>query len=154
MAGFAGLYALGLEERFLSIEITESLLLNANKEVKDRLLHFRDAGIQVAIDDFGIGYSALSYLKRFDIDYLKIDQSFVKNMETEQNDRVLSEAIVVMAHKLGMQVIAEGVETEAQRRLLLDMGCDSGQGYLFSRPLPAKEFKVLILNAPGKTLRP
>lgn len=125
----------------LSIEITEGLLLNARKDITDKLLLFRDAGIQVAIDDFGTGYSALSYLKRFDIDYLKIDQSFIRNLENEQNDRVLSEAIVIMAHKLGLKVIAEGVETEAQRQLLADIGCDSAQGYLFSPPVPVDEFE-------------
>lgn len=140
----AYLRTLGLHESHLSIEITEGLLLNASNEVKDRLLQFRDAGIEVAIDDFGVGYSALSYLKRFDIDYLKIDQSFIRNLETEQNDLVLSEAIVIMAHKLGLGVIAEGVETEAQRRLLKQIGCDNGQGYLFSRPLPASEFEKFL----------
>lgn len=138
------LKAVGLNERYVSIEITEGLLLNASKEVKDKLMQFRDAGIQLAIDDFGVGYSALSYLRRFDIDYLKIDQSFVRNLETIQNDLVLSEAIVVMAHKLGLKVTAEGVETEAQRRLLVDIGCDHGQGFLFSPPLPAREFETYL----------
>jgi len=143
----AYLRALGLEENHLSVEITEGLLLNASNDVKDKLLQFRDAGIQVAIDDFGVGYSALSYLKRFDIDYLKIDQSFIRNLETDPNDLVLSEAIVIMAHKLGLKVIAEGVETEAQRRLLVEIGCDHGQGFLFSRPLPAKEFEGFLTRS-------
>lgn len=140
----AYLQTIELEEKYLSIEITEGLLLNASDDVKDKLLRFRDAGIQVAIDDFGVGYSALSYLKRFDIDYLKIDQSFIQNLDTDQNDLVLSEAIVMMAHRLGLTVIAEGVETEAQRRLLLKIGCDFGQGYLFSKPLPASEFEGFL----------
>ncbi len=138
------LKTLGLDEKYLVVEITEGLLLNATQQVKDKLLLFRDAGIEIAIDDFGVGYSALSYLKRFDIDYLKIDQSFVRNLETDQNDMVLSEAIVIMAHKLGLKVTAEGVETEAQRRLLQDIGCDHGQGYLFSRPLPAGKFEEYL----------
>lgn len=138
------LCALGVAESHLSIEITEGLLLNAHPEVTDKLLGFRDAGIQVAIDDFGTGYSALSYLKHFDIDYLKIDQSFIRNLETEPNDLALSEAIVIMAHKLGLKVIAEGVETEGQCRLLMDIGCDYGQGYLFSKPLPAADFERLL----------
>lgn len=142
----AYLQTLGLETKHLSIEITEGLLLNASNNVKNKLLQFRDAGMQVAIDDFGVGYSALSYLRRFDIDYLKIDQSFIQNLDTEQNDLALSEAIVIMAHKLGLKVIAEGVETEAQRRLLLEIGCDYGQGYLFSRPLPAAAFEELLVN--------
>jgi len=143
----AHLKTLGLDEKYLSIEITEGLLLNASKDVKDKLLQFRDAGIQVAIDDFGVGYSALSYLKRFDIDFLKIDQSFIRNLETDQNDLALSEAIVIMAHKLGLKVTAEGVETDVQRRLLLDIGCDNGQGYLFARPLPSTEFEAFLVNA-------
>lgn len=141
------LKTLELDEKRLSVEITEGLLLNASKGVTDKLLQFRDAGIQVAIDDFGVGYSALSYLRRFDIDYLKIDQSFVRNLETEQNDLVLSEAIVIMAHKLGLKVIAEGVETEGQRCLLLEIGCDHGQGYLFSRPLPVADFEDFLTKA-------
>jgi len=144
------LKTMGLDERHISIEITEGLLLNASTEVEDKLLQFRDAGIQVAIDDFGVGYSALSYLRRFDIDYLKIDQSFVRNLETSQNDLVLSEAIVGMAHKLGLKVTAEGVETENQRRLLLDIGCDHGQGFLFSRPLPAREFETYLRKQNGR----
>jgi len=79
-------------------------------------------------------------LKKFDIDYLKIDQSFTRNIDTDENDHTLCEAIIVMAHKLGMKVIAEGVETEAQRQVLLDAGCDYGQGYLFSKPVNASEF--------------
>ena len=133
-------------EGCISIEITEGLLLDALPVVIDKLLAFRDAGIQVAIDDFGTGYSALSYLKRFDIDYLKIDQSFIRNLERDSNDLVLSEAIVIMAHKLGLKVVAEGVETEAQRRLLIGIGCDYGQGYLFSKPLPAAEFEQFLLG--------
>src|SRR5690554_1537324 len=144
------LKTLELDAKHLSIEITEGLLLNASDDVKDKLLQFRDAGIQVAIDDFGVGYSALSYLKRFDIDYLKIDQSFIQNLETDQNDLMLSEAIVIMAQRLGLNVIAEGVETQAQRQLLLEIGCDYGQEYLFSRPLPVAEFEAFIME----TLKP
>ncbi len=96
-------------------EITEGLLLDGHSGIADTLLRFRDAGIQVAIDDFGTGYSALSYLKKFDIDYLKIDKSFVDQLATERSDAALCEAIIVMAHKLGLKVIAEGIETEQQR---------------------------------------
>jgi EAL domain-containing protein (putative c-di-GMP-specific phosphodiesterase class I) len=128
----------------IAIEITEGLLMDAESKVKDKLLSFRDAGIQVSIDDFGTGYSALSYLKKFDIDYLKIDQSFTKNLAPDSQDLALCEAIVVMAHKLGIKVIAEGVETEQQHDLLIKMGCDYGQGYLFSRPIPAVEFEKIL----------
>ena len=111
-----------------------------------QLLSFRDAGIQVSLDDFGTGYSSLAYLKKFHIDYLKIDKSFVGNLTPDSSDKVLCEAIIVMAHKLGMKVIAEGIETEQQRQLLTESGCDYGQGYLFSKPLPAAAIEQLLLQ--------
>jgi len=129
------------------IEITESLLLNAASGVTDKLLKFRDSGIQVAIDDFGTGYSSLSYLKKFDIDFLKIDKSFVDNLEVGINDIALCEAIIVMAHKLGLKVIAEGVETKIQCKILSDAGCDYAQGHLFSVALPPEEFEALLRAA-------
>jgi diguanylate cyclase (GGDEF)-like protein/PAS domain S-box-containing protein len=138
------LEGLGLPGSSISIEITEGLLLHASSSVNNRLLEYRDAGIQVAIDDFGTGYSSMAYLKKFDIDYLKIDQSFVRDMETDSGNRTIAESIVVMAHKLGLKVIAEGIETEAQRRLLTEAGCDYGQGYLFAEALPVREFEHLL----------
>jgi len=135
---------LGLPGSSLVIEITEGLLLDASEHVTARLLEFRDEGIQVSLDDFGTGYSSLSYLKKFDIDYLKIDKSFVANLSAGSDDLVLCEAIIVMAHKLGIKVVAEGVETEIQRDLLLAAGCDFGQGYFFSRPINAEDFERLI----------
>ncbi len=140
-AWLAHLQELGLSGKHILVEITEGLLLNAEHDITDKLLAFRDAGIQVAIDDFGTGYSSLSYLKKFDIDYLKIDQSFVRNLTTDSNDMALCEAIIVMAHKLGLKVIAEGVETEEQRVLLTRAGCDYAQGYLLSRPIPPEELE-------------
>lgn len=142
----AYLAGLGLPGKSMVIEITEGLLLNAESEVNVKLLKFFEAGVQVAIDDFGTGYSSLSYIKQFDIDYLKIDQSFVNYLETDQNNMALTEAIIVMAHKLGLKVIAEGVETEGQRKLLLAAGCDYAQGYLLSEPLPAEEFERLLTS--------
>ncbi|HJV74934.1 MAG TPA: EAL domain-containing protein, partial [Noviherbaspirillum sp.] len=112
--------------------------------VTQQLLAFRDRGVQVALDDFGTGYSSLAYLKKFDIDYLKIDQAFVRNLAPGSDDMALCEAMIVMAHKLGIKVIAEGVETEQQRALLAASKCDYGQGYLFSRPVPAEEFERLF----------
>ena len=94
------------------------------------------------LDDFGTGYSSLSYLKKYDIDYLKIDQSFVHNVEPGSDDLALCEAIIVMAHKLGLQVIAEGIETSQQKDLLLAAGCDFAQGFLFFEPVPAAEFPL------------
>lgn len=135
---------LNLPGESIVVEITEGLLLESNEEVKRHLLEFRDAGIQVALDDFGTGYSSLSYLKKFDIDYLKIDQSFMRNLKTGSEDFAVCEAIIVMAHKLDMKVIAEGVETAEQRDLLLSVGCDYAQGYLFSKPVPADEFEKML----------
>jgi EAL domain-containing protein (putative c-di-GMP-specific phosphodiesterase class I) len=128
------------------IEITEGVLLKAKSNIDEKLCQLREANIEVAIDDFGTGYSSLAYLKRFDIDYLKLDKSFVSNLETDANDLALSEAIVVMAHKLGIRVVAEGVETEAQRAILKKIDCDFAQGYLFAKPMPADEFEVLLKN--------
>ncbi len=138
------LQELGLSGKHIVIEITEGLLLHVDKAISDILLQFRDAGIQVSIDDFGTGYSALSYLKKFDIDYLKIDLSFVRDLEIDPNDRALVEAIIMMAHKLGLKVIAEGVETEGQRKLLAAAGCDFAQGYLYSKPVPPLELEALL----------
>ncbi len=133
------------------IEITEGLLLNSNPDVINKFLKLHDAGLEVAIDDFGTGYSSLSYLKKFDIDYLKIDQSFTRNIEHDVNDMALSEAIIVMAHKLGIKVIAEGVETEGQAKILARAGCDFAQGYLYSRPIPPSDFEELLSPGNSKT---
>jgi diguanylate cyclase (GGDEF)-like protein/PAS domain S-box-containing protein len=143
-AWFDHLRNLKLSGSALIVEITEGLLMEAGHLVTDKLLAFRDSGIHVALDDFGTGYSSLSYLKRFNIDYLKIDQSFVRNLHPFSDDLILCEAIIVMAHKLGIKVIAEGVETEQQRQLLVGAGCDFAQGYLFAKAVPVAEFEQLL----------
>lgn len=135
--------AMGLPGEALVVEITEGLLLDTNAVVGDQLLALRDAGIKVSLDDFGTGYSSLAYLQKFDIDYIKIDQSFVRNLAPDTTDLALCRAIIVMAHALGMQVIAEGVETAQQRDLLTEAGCDFGQGYWFAHPLSASAFEAL-----------
>lgn len=140
----AYLAQLGIAGNSLVIEITESLLLDVSEKVSKTLLDYRDAGVQVAMDDFGTGYSSLSYLKKFDIDYLKIDQSFVRNLGPDSDDRVLCEAMITMAHRLGMKVIAEGVETPLQRELLLNAGCDYAQGFLFAKPLSVPAFDMFM----------
>ncbi|MFT5085454.1 MAG: diguanylate cyclase (GGDEF)-like protein/PAS domain S-box-containing protein [Lentisphaeria bacterium] len=137
-------YANEAKYRNIIIEITEGMLLHAEPEVLEKLYRLRDIGVEVAIDDFGTGYSSLSYLKKFDIDYLKIDQSFTKNIETAPNDLALCEAIIIMAHTLGLKVIAEGVETKQQENILSSAKCDFAQGYLYSKPVPPKEFEQLI----------
>lgn len=133
-----------LPEKSIVVEITEGLLLSESEKVKQDFIKFRENGIELSIDDFGTGFSALSYLSHFDVDYLKIDKSFVTRIETNSASRTLTEAIILMAHKLGIRTIAEGVETEAQRDLLKSFGCDYMQGYLFSKPVPSDEFEKLI----------
>lgn len=140
----AHLCKLGLPGEAIALEITEGLLLNSTPAIDDCLRSYREAGIQVAIDDFGTGYSSLSYLKRFSLDILKIDRSFVNNLAPDSSDLALCEAMVVMAHKLGLKVVAEGIETEQQRDLLAAMGCDYGQGYLFSKPLSPEQFEQAL----------
>ncbi|MCG9754116.1 EAL domain-containing protein [Shewanella insulae] len=136
---------LELASNAICVEITEGLLLDASMGVTDKLLSYRDAGIQVSLDDFGTGYSSLAYLKKFDIDYLKIDQSFTRNLESDSDGVALCEAIIVMAHKLGIKVIAEGVETQFQHDILANAGCDFAQGYLYSKPVSLPEFERLYV---------
>lgn len=141
---FGYLQELELPGDSISIEITEGLLLDGEAHVYDKLNAFQGGGIQVSLDDFGTGYSSLSYLKKFEIDHLKIDQTFVRNLGKDSDDMALCEAIIVMAHKLGLKVIAEGVETPEQEEILAAAGCDFIQGYLISRPIPSDEFETLL----------
>ena len=134
------LASLGLAGDSLVVEITEGLLLEGRPLVLERLAALRAAGVQVALDDFGTGYSSLSYLQRFDIDYLKIDQSFVRGLTQGSRNHALCEAMIVMAHKLGMRVIAEGVETAEQHALLLQAACDFAQGFWLGRPVAPAQF--------------
>ena len=138
------LQAMGLPGGAIAVEITEGLLLDANAVVTHKLIELRDAGIQVSLDDFGTGYSSLSYLQRFEIDYIKIDQSFVRHLVPASTDLALCKAIIVMAHELGIKFIAEGIETAGQRDLLAAAGCDYGQGYLFARPMPVQDFEAFM----------
>lgn len=131
----------------IGIEITESVLIEDQQRVKGYLLDLRRHGISVSIDDFGTGFSSLSYLKTFSIDFLKIDASFIRGIGHDPNDHALTEAIIVMAHKLGFKTIAEGVETGLQADILEKMGCDCAQGYLFSRPLPMDAFEAYLLQS-------
>lgn len=143
-AWIAGLDALRLPGSAITLEITERLLMEVDENTHSLLLAFRGAGIQVALDDFGTGHSSLSYLKRFNIDLLKIDQSFVINLTRESEDLALCQAIIVMAHQLGMKVVAEGVNTPEQHEILLEAGCDFGQGYWYARPMPPEDLASLL----------
>ncbi|MCL2644840.1 MAG: EAL domain-containing protein, partial [Betaproteobacteria bacterium] len=127
----------GIEPGLLEIELTESMLMRNVDHTIDILSRMRQMGVSISIDDFGTGYSSLSYLKQFEVNLLKIDKSFVADIENTKTGGTIAIAIIGLAHALGLKVIAEGVETEEQRRFLLNYGCDSFQGFLFSRPVPA-----------------
>lgn len=134
----------GLTEQALAFEITENLLMESDQSVYQIISDIQRAGVNISIDDFGIGYSSFGYLKKYPTDYIKIDKSFVQRISESGRDLALCEAIVVMAKKMSMKVIAEGVETQAQGQILKDIGCDFAQGYYFAKPLPLEEFELLL----------
>ncbi len=127
----------GLESRYLGLELTESVLVSRQKEGTDTLHALRAMGLHLSVDDFGTGYSSFSYLKHFPLDALKIDRCFVRDITSDPDDAAIITAIIAMGHALGLKVVAEGVETDAQRAMLRRQGCDKMQGYFFSRPVPA-----------------
>ena len=136
----------GLSPQYLKIEITETAIMENATDVVDKLEKLRDMGIHLSIDDFGTGYSSMSYLQKFPVNQLKIDLSFVRNMQDNQDNLEIVRAIVHLAHSLRLDVVAEGVETVMQKDLLATMQCDFGQGYLFSRPVSASALHKLILE--------
>lgn len=136
----------GLEPEQLELEITERLILDNTIETADILRELDRSGIRLSVDDFGTGYSALSYLKSYPFDTLKIDKSFIQDVMKEQDDASLVRAIITMAHSLGLRVIAEGVEEEAQTHFLEKEGCDFAQGYFYSRPMPEPQFEAWLAN--------
>ncbi len=133
----------------LDIEITESLLADRSGRLEALIVALRTRGVGVAIDDFGTGYSALSYLSGFTFDKLKIDQSFVHGLAPGSAQAKVVASIVELAHSLGKATVAEGIETEEQRELLLQMGCEIGQGYLFGRPVPGQRDRAAAAPAPS-----
>ncbi len=142
-----GLFTLGCDPGLLELELTESVLLRHTAATLETLEALHALGVRMAIDDFGTGYSSLSYLRRYSIDTLKIDRSFVHDVPGDADDSALASAIIVLAQSLKLDVIAEGVETEAQRDFLRERGCHQMQGYLFSRPLPAGDITPLLEKA-------
>lgn len=134
----------GVDPRWLGLEITESVIMENPEESIIRLKQLQALGIELSLDDFGTGYSSLSYLKHFPIDKLKIDQSFIHDITTDPKDEAMVAAIIVMAHRLNICVVAEGVETEAQLAFLREHGCDQYQGYYFSKPLPDNELSRVL----------
>lgn len=146
------LQQVGLTGSAITVEITEGLLMDISSDVQNHLHIFQQQGIAISLDDFGTGYSSLSYLKKFDIDFLKIDQTFVRNITNDNNDLILCEAIITMAHKLGLKVVAEGIETEDHAKILQDIGCDYGQGYFYAKPMPATAMTTLIEGQVSDTM--
>jgi len=138
-----------LKSHSLEIELTESCIMDKPEQVRRILLQLKEMGVHLAVDDFGTGYSSLSYLKGFPFDRVKIDRAFVCDVDTDPDDAVIIQTIVAMAHTLGMEVLAEGAETEAHIRLLREYGCDEVQGYHYGRPLPAVEFTELLRRQPA-----
>lgn len=128
----------------LVLEITESALMRESEVLANAFALFKANGITLAIDDFGTGFSNLGYLHRFPLRNLKIDRSFVSQMETSPNMLELTHAVVSLGHALGLAVVAEGVETESVLQLLRQQGCDEAQGYLFTRPLPGAEMATWL----------
>jgi EAL domain-containing protein (putative c-di-GMP-specific phosphodiesterase class I) len=132
----------------LEIEITESSLMADPARALEALRRLRAMGVQVAIDDFGTGYASLAHLKQLPVDVLKIDRSFVRELERERSDRAIVRATVDLAHNLELRVVAEGVEDRATAEYLADIGCDHAQGYYFARPLPAEELTRWLRSTP------
>jgi len=134
----------GLDPTLLQLELTESVLMKNVSNTVVKLSELKKRGVSIAVDDFGTGYSSLAYLKRFQLDTLKIDQSFVRDIDRDLDDAAIVSAIINMAHSLGMEVVAEGVETYEQLDFLRQHNCDHIQGYYFSRPLPPEQFEALL----------
>jgi len=126
----------------LSIEITESLLMDSSADIRQKIEQLRGANIQIGLDDFGTSFSSLAHLSRMEIDYLKIDSTFIRNLHAGSDDLVLCNAIIVMAHTLGLKVIAEGIETIEQHTLMQQAHCDYGQGFFYASAMPEKEFEL------------
>lgn len=147
----AGLVATALESSglnpvHLELELTESMLIQDLERTISILRSLKDIGVQLSIDDFGTGYSSLSCLKNLPLNTLKLDRSFVRLIHSERSDQAVSRAIIVLAHNLGLRVIAEGVETKDQLEFLRNIGCDMAQGFLFSKPVHPADFSRLMFD--------
>jgi EAL domain-containing protein (putative c-di-GMP-specific phosphodiesterase class I) len=143
----------GANPERLKLELTESQLVDNVEETIDKMHALRSLGVSFSLDDFGTGYSSLSYLKRLPLAQLKIDPSFVRDVLDNPSDAAIVRTVIALGHSLGLNVIAEGVETQAQRELLFRLGCHSYQGYLFSRPIPVAEFNALDFDCTRLTSR-
>jgi EAL domain-containing protein (putative c-di-GMP-specific phosphodiesterase class I) len=134
--------------RCLQLEVTETVFLGRGAEYVHRALALLNAnGVRIALDDFGTGYASLRHLKQFPVDIIKIDQSFVHDMESDPGDEAIIHAVINLGRSLGIKVVAEGIETEAQATRLIELGCDFGQGFLFSKPIAARRVPALLAAA-------
>lgn len=138
---------IGVNPSSLNIELTESVLMDNSQSTINKFQALRDAGVSISIDDFGTGYSSLSYLKRFPITTIKIDRSFIMDISQDSEDQAITLAIIALANTLKLTVVAEGVETVEQKRILRLNNCEKAQGYLFSKPLTAVAMRTLLKNA-------
>jgi len=136
--------ATGANPHRLKLELTESLMVNNLEETVNKMEALNDQGIAFSLDDFGTGYSSLSYLQRLPLKQLKIDQSFVRDLLVDSKDAAIAQTVINLAQNLGLAVIAEGVETQAQRDFLERLGCQAYQGYFFGRPGPLQDFEKLL----------
>ena len=141
----------GVDARRLDLELTESMLMADGEATLKLLRELAGLGVTLSIDDFGTGYSSLAYLKRFPVNTVKIDRAFVRDLDHDEDGRVIANAIISLAHSLSMKTIAEGVETDMQASLLARHGCDEIQGYMIGRPLPVAEFTAFARNYDAST---
>ncbi|MGW4748637.1 aminotransferase class I/II-fold pyridoxal phosphate-dependent enzyme [Streptomyces sp. NPDC004290] len=148
------LHSSGLAPGSLVLELTESVLMRRDAQIRTTMAALKELGVAIAIDDFGTGFSSLSYLREFPIDVLKVDKSFIDDITTDPQQVALVEGIVRIADVLGLQVVAEGIEHEEQRSLLAEMGCQYGQGYLFARPMTAHQADSYLHHAPSRAAGP
>ncbi|MBS0307949.1 MAG: EAL domain-containing protein [Proteobacteria bacterium] len=146
------LHTSGLPPDLLELELTETDVMRDATHTLKVLKEIKQIGVHVSLDDFGTGYSSLGYLKRFPVDYLKIDQSFVRDISVDAEDEAIANMVIMLGHSLGLKIVAEGVETQAQLAFLQAHGCDQIQGYLYSPPIPAEEFEVLLQKDPIQKL--
>lgn len=138
-----------LSPAFLELELTESFVMHDAERINGAMKSLKALGVDISVDDFGTGYSSLSYLKRFPVDRLKVDKSFVRDIDTDPEDAAIVRAIITLGHSLNLKVVAEGVETQAHLAFLQEHGCDELQGYFFSRPIPASKMGALLAKAEG-----
>ena len=129
-----------MKPELLELELTESMVMQNAERATRLLAAIKQMGVRIAIDDFGVGYSSLAQIKRFPIDTLKVDRSFIRDLEKNAEDRAITEAIISMGKTLSLTVVAEGVETQEQQTFLTDHACDAMQGYYFSKPIDREQF--------------